>query len=85
MWADKNKSQESIDSMRVEKGDRSNLAGQETNQEMLTLDITYPRMAPLDENFRLQIEAKIREAVASADKRLLNSELDHVQCKYERC
>ena len=84
MSADKNKSQESIDSMRVEKGDRSNLAGQETNQEMLTLDITYPRMGPLDENFRLQIEAKIREALTSADKRLLNSELDHVQCKYER-
>lgn len=84
MSADKNKSQESIDSMRVEKGDRSNLVGQETNQEMLTLDITYPRMVPLDENFRLQIEAKIREALTSADKRLLNSELDHVQCKYER-
>ena len=81
MSADKNKGHESMDSTRVEKGDRSNLAGQDMTQEMLTLDITYPRMMPLDETFRLQIEEKIREALTSADTRLLNSELDHVQRK----
>ena len=81
----KEKPQESFDSNKAEKGNRSNLEeeGQATDQEMLTLDITYPRMMPLDDNFRLQIEERIRAALSSSDRRLLQSELDHEQRKYE--
>ena len=81
----KEKPQESFDSNKAEKGNRSNLEeeGQATDQEMLTLDITYPRMMPLDDNFRLQIEERIRAALSSSDHRLLQSELDHEQRKYD--
>ena len=80
----KEKTQESFDSNRAERGNWSNLDGQNQSneQEMLTLDISYPRMTPMDDNFRNQIEERIREALNSADHRLLRSELDHEQRKY---
>lgn len=82
----KEKSQESFDSNKAERGNRSNLENQAEDQtaeqEMLTLDITYPRMMPLDDNFRLQIEERIRDALSSSDRRLLQSELDHEQREY---
>ena len=73
-------SHESFDSLNVERGNRSNISNVGNGQDQaLALDISYPRMATFDEAFRIQIEAALQKALDSADKRLLQSELDHEQ------